>query len=366
MSSGPTLWPIGEHTVGKHLVLRHYLNAWLPILGTKHGRIIFIDGFAGPGEYEGGEEGSPVIALKALREHHALQSITAEVVYLFIDNEAERTDHLKQVVARHQQGLPSKTKIEVATGACDERINSALDTIEKSGKWLAPAFVMLDPFGVSYTPLSTIRRLLKNPSCEIYISVMYEWINRFKGEREFEKPLDDLFGSPDWRKAREIVDSTKRKEYLFDLYEAQLRAAGAKHVVHFELYKGNTLKYAIFFATKHALGCDKMKQAIWKLDPGGGYKFRGGREHEITLFDELGPDLGPLQAELRVEFGGQGVVSVDEVADWIRSDATDYCSSHLKKALKTLEQAGFLTVDSSSRTKRNTYPPGTRMEFKAP
>ena len=54
-----TLWPLDEQTMGKHLVLRHYLNGWFPILSRWNGRLLFIDGFAGPGEYENGQEGSP-------------------------------------------------------------------------------------------------------------------------------------------------------------------------------------------------------------------------------------------------------------------------------------------------------------------
>ena len=68
-----TLWKRGEHTEGKHLVLRHYFEAWFPILGmgNRNQRILFIDGFAGPGEYEGGEEGSPLVAMRVLAEHSA-------------------------------------------------------------------------------------------------------------------------------------------------------------------------------------------------------------------------------------------------------------------------------------------------------
>ena len=65
------LWPLEPHTRGKHLVLKSYLDAWFPIMGSWNGRILFIDGFAGPGEYEGGEEGSPLIALRSLKDHHA-------------------------------------------------------------------------------------------------------------------------------------------------------------------------------------------------------------------------------------------------------------------------------------------------------
>ena len=73
-----TVWERDPHTEGKHLVLRHYLNAWLPILGSWNGRIVFLDGFAGPGEYKGGEDGSPIVALKAFAEHAHKGVIKAE------------------------------------------------------------------------------------------------------------------------------------------------------------------------------------------------------------------------------------------------------------------------------------------------
>ena len=87
-----TLWDLEPHTRGKHLVLRAYLDAWLPIMSFANSRVLFIDGFAGPGEYAGGEEGSPQIAMRALVDHSA--NIKAEVVYYFIEKDAERAKHL--------------------------------------------------------------------------------------------------------------------------------------------------------------------------------------------------------------------------------------------------------------------------------
>src|SRR5262245_65441693 len=64
-----TIWPLQPHTAAKHRILRCYLDAWLPIMGSWNGRILIVDGFAGPGVYSGGEEGSPIIALRALMDH---------------------------------------------------------------------------------------------------------------------------------------------------------------------------------------------------------------------------------------------------------------------------------------------------------
>ena len=37
-----TLWPLEPHTLGKHRVLKSYPDAWLPIMGKRNGRILFI------------------------------------------------------------------------------------------------------------------------------------------------------------------------------------------------------------------------------------------------------------------------------------------------------------------------------------
>ncbi len=91
-----TLWPLEPHTLGKHLVLRGYLNAWLPIMSRWNGRILFIDGFAGPGEYVGGEEGSPLIAMRAFDEHIAKSRMAAsEIRFSFIEKDVKRAAHLR-------------------------------------------------------------------------------------------------------------------------------------------------------------------------------------------------------------------------------------------------------------------------------
>ena len=50
------IWDLLPHTATKHEILRLYLGAWFPILGIGTAReLYYFDGFAGPGEYIGGE-----------------------------------------------------------------------------------------------------------------------------------------------------------------------------------------------------------------------------------------------------------------------------------------------------------------------
>ena len=77
-----TVWKLDRHSAAKHFILRRYLQAWLPIMGSPragNGRLVLIDGFAGPGIYKGDEPGSPIIMLQAYLEHAAREQITSEL-----------------------------------------------------------------------------------------------------------------------------------------------------------------------------------------------------------------------------------------------------------------------------------------------
>jgi len=53
-----TIWQIEPHTTAKHQILGRYLHAWFPILGRFNRKLVYVDGFAGPGCYLDGEPGS--------------------------------------------------------------------------------------------------------------------------------------------------------------------------------------------------------------------------------------------------------------------------------------------------------------------
>jgi len=356
------LWKLDPHTLGKHLVLKNYLDAWFPIMGTTNRRILFIDGFAGPGQYENGEFGSPIIAARSLAEHRAKSDISAEVVFMFIEKDPDRAAYLQNLLHNCGLSLPANSKVTVIPGIFDETMTQVLNALDAQAKESAPCFVMIDPFGVSGTPMSVIKRILRNPKSEVYISFMYESINRFKGTPEFEPHLNQLFGTPDWRHGLAIKDPECTKQFFYGLYETQLRRSGAKHVVHFDLYQGQRLVYAVFFGTHHHKGCDRMKQAIWKVAPFGDFAFRASRSGQLPLGLE-NPDFSPLKTALQSKFRQAGWISVADVIEFVASDKTDYHSGQVKRVLKLMEVAREIEVQDGTRERKNTYPDGTKLRF---
>lgn len=357
-------WDLEPHTRGKHMVLQHYMGAWLPIMTRWNGRVLFIDAFAGPGEYSGGEPGSPVITLRALIDHRAKNQMRSEINYLFIEKEEARSKHLKTVLRDLKTELPSNCNYDVINSTFDETLTNVLDNIDQQNARLAPAFVMIDPFGVSGTPMSVIGRILENPQSEIYVSFMYRDINRFREHSNFRKHLDDLFGCAEWRQGIDMPDGKERKEFFYSLYGTQLKKSGARFVIRFELYEGDQLVYAIFFGTKSLDGCDKMKQAIWKVAPFGDFKFRGSQLDQLTLGEDL-LDFSLLEEALRNQFASKGWQRIKDVEDFVKSDSTDFHSGHLKrKTLTPMERDGKIEVERPAGKRRGTFTPGTRILFR--
>ena len=91
------MWSIDPHTKAKHEILEYYLKAWFPILASTNKKILYLDGFAGPGLYQNGEEGSPLIALRTAIEHKLQTNFKAEIIFIFIEKDLERASVLKKV-----------------------------------------------------------------------------------------------------------------------------------------------------------------------------------------------------------------------------------------------------------------------------
>ena len=123
-----TTWKIEPHTEVKHAILRKYLDAWIPIV-SKFKKANYIDGFSGPGRYSDGEEGSPIIAIKALIEHKLLVNIDAHYKFLFIEEKEDRCDNLRKELSKLKMPTKNKITYSVECGKFDDKLNEVLNFI---------------------------------------------------------------------------------------------------------------------------------------------------------------------------------------------------------------------------------------------
>lgn len=285
-----TIWPIEPHTEAKHEILRYYLGAWFPILATTQHRLLYVDGFAGPGEYEGGEDGSPIIALKVARDHllrDKLHRSGMELVFFFVEKDEARYQNLEQKLAKLQ--LPSNFKIGMECDTFEHAFSGVLTKIEEQSKRLAPAFVFIDPFGLTGFPLSLIRRLAKQQSSEVLVTFNYQSLNQwFLWDKSKHEHVDALYGTNAWRGALDITNSQKREDYLRRAYQKALASLSWKVRPFRMINRHNQTQYYLFFATRNWLGMLAMKRAMWSAAPAGDYKYSDlSNPEQASLFEKL-------------------------------------------------------------------------------
>jgi len=284
-----TIWPLELHTKAKHEILRYYLGAWFPTLASVYQRLLYVDGFAGPGEYEGGEDGSPIVALKVARDHALQRKLTRkgmDLVFLFIEKDEARCQNLKHKIATLQ--LPDNFRIHVECASFEEIFDSVLSDIEKQNKRLAPSFVFVDPFGPTGFPMRLISRLAQQPKSEVLITFNYQSLNEwFLRDARKHKHLDELYGSDVWRPALQIPISDQRETYLMEAYQKALESLGWKGRSFRMVNKQNQTQYYLFFATTHWEGMLAMKGAMWKASPTGDFRYSDlSNPQQPRLFDK--------------------------------------------------------------------------------
>ena len=357
----PTVWALDPHGRAKHLILQRHLDAWLPIMGRSFAELLYVDGFAGPGIYEGGEPGSPIIALRAALFHKAFTTKPPKAVlrFFFIEERADRVERLKAEIAAlaSQQSIPTWIKHFVAHGEFEPVMKKSFPNLSNAGR--RPMFVFIDPFGYSGLPMELIARIAGVPHSECLINFTYKSIGRWGGHGDPKKEahLDALYGTPTWR------ERWGNEEAMVDLYRDQLaKLGGFRYICAFKMKDArNVTEYFLAFATNEPKGLTVMKRAMWKADPQTGRVFSDANDPHQLFLDI---PIAPLRDLLLREFGGRAPVTMRTVIEWVRH--THYSEDmHLKeKTLTPLEKKeGLLRVTRPPGARKGTFPDDALLEF---
>ncbi len=131
----------------KHLILRKYLPPFISKVGSTatDGRVVVVDGYAGPGRYEDGSEGSPLILSGYAANPPGGGNRKVDVV--LVEKDVAHHKLLHELLAQHPvTGV--RTPIH---GRVTEHLDDILVSAEAQ-----PMFAYLDPYGldVAWTDLA--------------------------------------------------------------------------------------------------------------------------------------------------------------------------------------------------------------------
>lgn len=258
----------------KHAVINSYVTPFASKTGStsKDNRVAFIDGYAGPGRYEDGTEGSGAMLLRKAKE---LAALNRKVECHFVEDDAETVARLRDVAAAEGVG--------VTYTITDDNIAAHLPKLLDEVKDI-PLFVYLDPCGLPI-PLEEVALIFDRPSgygapaTEVLINLT-AGLRRFAGMLYSDKAvpnslkrLDAAFGGDWWREvwlekcpAKEGSEDQKMAAELavVEGYAERLRQqAGGAGTWIIDVKPRANLKpiYYLVFATRHLDGMATFGEA---------------------------------------------------------------------------------------------------------
>jgi len=311
----------------------------------------YIDGFAGPGEYENAPKGSPIAALSAAE--NALKNVGAnwkagKIHCVFIEQDKDRLVHLQQLLqGKYSQVERLFFESSFVDGLAQLRNESANPFSHDS-----PLFTFIDPFGAKGVPFSEIKSLLSQSTSEVLINLDSDGVARIflaEDSSNYEEILDEVFGDADWRTVLpRFRNTTDLYRGVLALYkERLLTIPGVRYVFAFEMRStGDSLNYHLVFASKHPLGLAKMKEAMKKIAQNGEYVFSDARIGQTSLFRF--DDPATHSQDCYDHFRGRSA-TYDEMRDYALNESPFV---NPKAMLKILEQRGLIEVSSSNAKRR--------------
>ncbi len=317
----------------KHVILGKYFPPWATILGSRNSQLVYVDCFAGPGQYEmEGEsvEGSPVIAVREaakLVQRGAVQNL---LLYL-VDDRPEQVERLKTRL-NDQQPYPSNLEVKVRCADSHSFVPALLPHLGSR----VPAFFFIDPYGHPL-PLPVIRKILGRQRTEVLINLMWFQINRDLNNPKVESRLDHLFGNKEWRGQSFIAMRGLEREKAFISYFISM--LGSKYVLPFKVrydvedtQSGRRTKYYLLHASNHPKAARLMKEVMWPLgDEAGTFAYSGGRQE--FLISET-PTEQELEDKLLLRFHGREITF-----DQLLEETWDlrFIGKHYRAVLKRME-----------------------------
>ena len=314
------------------------------------GRLLLVDGFAGPGRYVAGEPGSPLLMLEALMTHSERERFDdVEFMYVFIERDRRRAERLEAEIAA-RGSRPPNVNVRIENGEFERTFGALVDEVTDDGRIQVPTFAFIDPFGYSTASMSLTGRLLAFPRCEVLIFLPLTFIHRFVGRAGQEDALTSVFGCEDWRAAVDM-QGEERRDFLLGLFERQLAANQAvKHVRSFQLRTQDGNDYRLVFGVGHDRGLDLAKDAMWKVDPVGGTSYVATTETGQEVLFSLTVDTGPLLNALRAKFGTEWF-TIASAEEYTRLN-TPFRVEHLRRRTLSAGRKGR----ASRRRPREGHP----------
>jgi hypothetical protein len=135
--------------------------------------------------------------------------------------------------------------------------------------------------------------------------------------------------------------SRDKKAFLVSTYRDSLKTAGFRFVLSFEMLDEGGRDIHLVYGTTSHKGLEKMKEAVWKVDPVRGIRYRDPRDPDQTTLDfTLNPETGPLRQAVLAELG-KGERTLEQLKEMALLE-TVYRPPHVTPVVRRLLSTGIV------------------------
>lgn len=344
----------------KHGILGRYLQPFASKTGmTAPGRrVVYLDGYAGPGTYDDGTPGSPALAEQTAKKIAG----SRELQGIYVEKDPEMYEQLCEMLDGFDNWI-----------AYNDSIARCLsDVMTEVGK--APLFAFMDPFGLPIAFADLVAHLLTRPrsqKTEVLINFSVPGLKRNAGQLVSKKMypakasvikgVNDRLGGDWWQDIWRDSDEDEREELVLEGYVKRLAAAGTGRWGWWTIPvsrrpEGEPI-YHLVFLTRHHDGLWQFNQAL-----------SGALEeyHDFCYQGQL--DLDPIEerekrwvAEIESNITTlleSGPFILGQKLDVVCGDVLGYArEKHFKRAVKNLHAKGVTPTTGVGKMQRMRIEP---------
>lgn len=371
-----------EQTKMKHEILEHYLDPWLTKISYAGSRVVYVDGFAGPGIYPDGWKGSPLRAMKkaddVLTESDSVKDRLDEFHCVFIENDRARYQDLE----KHVNDLDEQVDDLITTNCVKAEFEDwARNYIaQQEGAYPDPSLFFIDPFGYGDIPFDVLSELyqLREQSYELLITFMGGKMAQWKDGPNHQKAISAALEMDDWdNRISENMSKDDQARALSELYQRKWKEdGGAEFTLPFEMFEEGKRQicYHLIHVTNHLDGLKVMKDTMFNAGADEQFAYLGpdhvGFEEEQLSFAEFGTttdfderikqfanDLHEIYKNQSIEF---------EKLLHKTLDTNVFQVKHYREAFDILTEQKKLETHYQNPNTSQGYPLDTILEFKDP
>ena len=353
------LKPYDDGTQQKLRLFRNYIRSWLGVFCTQNFKTVYmIDAFAGPGNDESGEKGTPLIILEEVANQFKNFSERSIVVEIHLnENNAAKLMRLEKTVDSLLNKFPELRQIVSIHFTGDDALNIVPVLVRQIRD--EPCLLLLDQNGIMALKEDIFDSICSGRRLDALFFVATSYLKRFAQEPEFLNyvrylNIDALRSQPSSLVHRELKRQLATKWNHKGLYFSD-----------FTIKKNNNV-YGILLCTHHLKALDVFVSHSWKENNETGdanFDIDGTSLAQEPMFENM-RTLSKLD---RFKDDLEGLVRSRELTNnidvYVHTITSGILPEHARKVLSDLKKNGTVVFKGHSLISYESWKHSSRKEF---